>query len=163
MKKLISAINHCHANNIAHRDLKPENIMYVGKSDDSEVKIIDFGLSKKKNSKGISMDTVVGTPYYVAPEVLKGMYGFECDMWSLGVIMYILLSGCLPFAGNNAPEVFEKVKSANYTFETKEWKDVSDEAKDLIKQLLTVDVKKRLTAAKAYQHPWLKIAEEGSK
>jgi calcium-dependent protein kinase len=71
MKKLISAINHCHANNIAHRDLKPEKIMYVGKSDDSEVKIIDFGLSKKKGSRN-SMETVVGTPYYVAPEVLKG-------------------------------------------------------------------------------------------
>jgi serine/threonine protein kinase len=76
--------------------------------------------------------------------------------------MYIILSGCLPFSGNNAPEVFEKVKTANFTFGTKEWKGVSDEAKDLITKLLTVDVKKRLTASKAYLHPWISIANEGS-
>ena len=130
--------------------------MYVGKEDTSEIKIIDFGLSKKKSGKA-SMDTVVGTPYYVAPEVLKGQYGQECDLWSLGVIMYILLSGCLPFSGSNAPEVFEKVKNASYTFETKEWRGISDEAKDLIRKLLTVDIKKRLTAANAVKHPWFKI------
>lgn len=163
MKKLLSAINHCHANQIAHRDLKPENIMYVGKEDDADIKIIDFGLSKKKSGKNVSLDTVVGTPYYVAPEVLKGTYGYECDMWSLGVIMYILLSGCLPFSGANAPEVFEKVKTANFTFETKEWKGVSDEAKDLIRKLLTVDIKKRLTASNAVKHTWFTILEEGVK
>lgn len=135
--------------------------MYVGPEDDSEIKIIDFGLSKKKTGKVQSMDTVVGTPYYVAPEVLKGQYGYECDMWSLGVIMYILLSGCLPFSGSNAPEVFEKVKNANYTFETKEWEGVSDEAKDLIRKLLTVDIKKRLTASNAVKHGWFRILEEG--
>ena len=72
MRKLFHAINHCHANHIAHRDLKPENIMYVGPEEDSEIKIIDFGLSKKKTNKSATLDTVVGTPYYVAPEVLKG-------------------------------------------------------------------------------------------
>ena len=132
--------------------------MYVGPEDDSEIKIIDFGLSKKK-AKSQVLDTVVGTPYYVAPEVLKGMYGQECDLWSLGVIMYILLSGCLPFSGGHAAEVFEKVKKASFTFATKEWVGVSDEAKDLIKKLLTVHVQKRLTALQAMEDKWFKILD----
>jgi calcium-dependent protein kinase len=103
MEKLFSAISHCHSNNIAHRDLKPENIMYASNDPDSEIKLIDFGLSKKAKSKKTSLETIVGTPYYVAPEVLEGKYGFECDMWSLGVLMYILLSGYLPFPGKTAP------------------------------------------------------------
>lgn len=89
-------------------------------TEDGDLKLIDFGLSKQvKNQK---MKTIVGTPYYVAPEVLQGKYNMKCDIWSLGVIMYILLSGYLPFAGDKANEVFEKVKTASYSFEQKEWK-----------------------------------------
>ena len=117
MKKLLKAINHCHTQNIAHRDIKPENIMIT---EDGDLKLIDFGLSKQvKNQK---MKTIVGTPYYVAPEVLAGKYNTKCDIWSLGVIMYILLSGYLPFSGDKDNEVFEKVKNATYSFDQKEWK-----------------------------------------
>jgi len=115
MKKLFLAINHCHSNNVAHRDLKPENIMYS--LDYQDIKIIDFGLSKQTVGKVNNLETMVGTPFYVAPEVLEGQYGFECDCWSLGVIMYILLSGYLPFSGSTAPEVFEKVKKGQFSFD----------------------------------------------
>ena len=94
MEKLVRAINHCHAQGIVHRDIKPENIM-IGKDD--EIKLIDFGLSHRVKYKTSSMQTIVGTPYYMAPEVLDGKYNFKCDVWSLGVLMYVLLSGYLPF------------------------------------------------------------------
>jgi calcium-dependent protein kinase len=111
--KILKAIAHCHANNIAHRDLKPENIMLT--DNNNELKIIDFGVAKK--SKQISeLETIVGTPYYLAPEVLQGDYGYECDCWSIGVILYVLLSGYLPFMGINAKEVFERIKIGEYSF-----------------------------------------------
>jgi calcium-dependent protein kinase len=94
MKKLFRAVNHCHANGVVHRDIKPENIMYGA---DNEIKLIDFGLSKKSKDKFNQLQTIAGTPYYMAPEVLEGEYNFKCDIWSLGVLMYVLLSGYLPF------------------------------------------------------------------
>jgi len=94
MKKLVRAINHCHANGVVHRDIKPENIM-IGA--DNEIKLIDFGLSKIDKSKNQHLTTIAGTPYYMAPEVLEGDYNNKCDIWSLGVLMYVLLSGYLPF------------------------------------------------------------------
>jgi calcium-dependent protein kinase len=141
MTKLLKAINHCHTEGIAHRDIKPENIMIT---DDGDLKLIDFGLSKQVKDK--KMKTIVGTPYYIAPEVLQGKYGVKCDIWSLGVIMYILLSGYLPFGGDNAKDVFQKVQNGIYTFDQKEWKKVSPEGIDLIKNMLQTDVKKRYSA-----------------
>jgi calcium-dependent protein kinase len=94
MKKLLRAINHCHASGVVHRDIKPENIMY-GK--DGEIKLIDFGLSKTVAGKHTQLTTIAGTPYYMAPEVIDGEYTQQCDVWSLGVLMYVLLSGYLPF------------------------------------------------------------------
>ena len=88
------------------------------------------------------MKTKVGSPYYVAPEVLEGKYGFECDLWSLGVIMYILLSGYLPFSGNTTNDVFQKIKDAKVEFKQKEWVSVSKEAKDLIRRLICKDTGK---------------------
>lgn len=106
MENLLRAINHCHANRIVHRDIKPENIM-IGA--DGELKLIDFGLSKKCKSKNSHMNTIAGTPHFMAPEVLVEDYNYKCDIWSLGVLMYILLSGYLPFNGDSKAEVFAKI------------------------------------------------------
>jgi calcium-dependent protein kinase len=114
-------------------------------TDSGDIKLIDFGLSKQVRNK--KMKTIVGTPYYIAPEVLQGKYGLKCDIWSLGVILYILLSGYLPFSGGTVAEIFEKVSKGEYTFTQKEWKQVSPEAIDLVKCMLQVNTKKRLSAA----------------
>lgn len=98
MKKLLRAINHCHASGVVHRDIKPENVMY---GRDGEIKLIDFGLSKSYKGKHTQLTTIAGTPYYMAPEVIEGDYTEQCDVWSLGVLMYVLLSGYLPFQGDN--------------------------------------------------------------
>jgi calcium-dependent protein kinase len=135
MTKLFQAINHCHASNIVHRDIKPENIM-IGK--DKELKLIDFGLSKAKNEKG-KLHTIAGTPFYMAPEVLDGGYSYKADIWSLGVLLYILLSGYLPFQGDGRNEVFAKILGGQYHFNHKEFAQVSEEGKDLIRKLLVVD------------------------
>ena len=155
MKKLLKAINHCHSQNIAHRDIKPENIMIT---EDGDLKLIDFGLSKQVKNK--KMKTIVGTPYYIAPEVLQGKYGLKCDIWSLGVIMYILLSGYLPFGGDNAKDIFQKVTNGIYTFDQKEWKKVSPEGIDLIKNMIQVDTKKRYSAEQCLKHKWFTVASE---
>ena len=140
--------------NIAHRDIKPENILIT---DSGDLKLIDFGLSKQVKFK--KMKTIVGTPYYIAPEVLDGKYGVKCDIWSLGVIMYILLSGYLPFSGSNAAEVFEKVKDADYKFDQKEWKKVSPEGIDLIKKMLNINTKKRYNAEMCLNHEWFEVVD----
>jgi len=157
MEKLFKAITHCHGQNVVHRDIKPENIMYSSKAPDAEVKLIDFGLSKQTKTSKQKLETMVGTPYYVAPEVLKGHYGNSCDLWSFGVVLYIMLSGYLPFSGNNAGQVFSKIQAGNFSFKQKEWEKVSDEGKDLIKCLLCVDPQRRFTAAKALDHPWFDV------
>ena len=106
MEKLFLAVNHLHALNIAHRDIKPENIMYGA---DNEVKLIDFGLAKRARKKGTKLSTIAGTPLFMSPEVLKGSYGVECDMWALGCVMYVLLCGHVPFSGESKAVIFEKI------------------------------------------------------
>ena len=115
MKQLFRAIGHLHANNIMHRDIKPENIMIT---DEDEVKLIDFGLSKiSKETRKNNLHTATGTPYYMAPEVFTEHYWSKADLWSLGVILYVLVSGHIPFEGNDATEVYLAIKSGNYTFD----------------------------------------------
>jgi calcium-dependent protein kinase len=122
MKKILSAVKHLHEHGICHRDLKPENFIFSDKSQDAEIKLIDFGLSKRfgpnaaNDHAGLGtvsmedkMHTIVGTPYYVAPEVLMGNYDFSCDVWSLGVILFIMLCGYPPFEGDNNKEIFKRV------------------------------------------------------
>ena len=111
MEKLFKAINHCHAQNVIHRDIKPENIMIT---DQGSVRLIDFGLSKASRTQKLT--EMAGTPYYMAPEVLKGSYMAEADIWSLGVLLYCLVSGYLPFQGGSANEVFGKIKAADFHF-----------------------------------------------
>ncbi|CAI2367388.1 unnamed protein product [Moneuplotes crassus] len=161
MRKLFHAISHCHAQGITHRDLKPENIMFNKKSNDeiSEVKIIDFGLSQQ--NQGEKMNLICGTPYYVAPEVFDNNgYGSECDIWSLGVIMYILLSGYLPFHGSNLAEICESIIEKEPNFDRDCWKNISNEAIDLIKSCLQKDPKSRVTASEALDSKWFSEIED---
>ena len=114
MRKILSAVKHLHEHGICHRDLKPENFLFSDKSAEAEIKLIDFGLSKRfgaiqEQDPSEKMHTIVGTPYYVAPEVLKGNYDFSCDVWSLGVILFIMLCGYPPFEGDNNKEIFKRV------------------------------------------------------
>jgi len=144
MKKIFSVINHMHSKGIVHRDLKLENILFLDKSPDSEIKLIDFGLSKKCEDNS-SLFTMVGTPLYVSPEILMGRYDKTCDDWSTGVIMYILLVGYPPFYGTTRAEIFQKIDRAEFSFSGKEWADISEDAKDLLRKILVADRKKRLT------------------
>lgn len=112
---------------------------------DGEVKLIDFGLSKSIKNRHCSLKTLAGTPYYMAPEMINGNYGPQCDVWSLGVLMYFLLSGRLPFKADTRAAVFSLVKSGQFSFNFREFDKVSQEAKSLIRKLLVVDPTKRLT------------------
>ena len=132
-------------------------------TNDDSVRLIDFGLSKA-SKKGKQLKTVAGTPYYMSPEVLDGAYSKKADIWSLGVILYTLVSGYLPFQGKNAAEVFRKIKSADYHFQHAEFRTVSDECKDLIKKLLIVNESKRCSGQDALNHRWFKAMHtEGAK
>jgi calcium/calmodulin-dependent protein kinase I len=154
MRKLASAIDYLHSRGIVHRDLKPENILLKTSAPGAEVMIADFGFARPMN--GSRRGTACGTPGYVAPEVVQGEpYGAEVDCWSLGVILFILLCGYPPFPGANHATVLDKVVKAEYTFESPYWDEVSDEAKDLVSELLTVDRTKRLAASGILAHPWM--------
>ncbi|KAH9099353.1 hypothetical protein Ae201684P_018369 [Aphanomyces euteiches] len=152
VRKILDAVKHCHDKDICHRDLKPENFLFATKDEDAELKVIDFGLSRTDSGDQSFMTTRVGTPYYI---VLGRHYDKSCDLWSIGVITYILLCGYPPFYGDSDPEIFASVRSGKYSYDTPEWVGVSAEAKDLIDHLLLLDASKRLTAAQALQHPWL--------
>jgi len=159
---ILDAIQYCHdEKRIVHRDLKPENFLYATEADDSPIKIIDFGLSRPDVSPNSIMRTKVGTPYYVAPEVLKRKYTASCDIWSIGVISYILLCGYPPFYGDSDTQIFDSVKAAYFDFPSPEWDSISDEAKDFICCLLKKDPTERLTAAQAIQHKWIQLYAEG--
>lgn len=140
---------------VCHRDLKPENIMFVAPGSE-EIKIIDFGLSKRFDpaidEEEVEFSSVVGTPFYVAPEVLTRTYDYRCDAWSIGVIIYILLSTYPPFNGTTSREVLSKIKKGDVGFDQEEWDSVSQEAKDLIQSLLKVNVDERLPLNLALNH-----------
>eukprot|EP00922_Rhytidocystis_sp_ex-Travisia-forbesii_P049190 GHVS01073259.1.p1 GENE.GHVS01073259.1~~GHVS01073259.1.p1 ORF type:complete len:657 (-),score=105.06 GHVS01073259.1:698-2668(-) len=155
MRHILSALYYCHEHNIVHRDLKPENFLFLDKTKDSPLKIIDFGLAARCDDKTI-LTTKAGTPYYVAPQVLQGKYTNKCDLWSAGVIMYILLCGYPPFHGENDAEILQKVKAGKYSFNEADWKNVSMEAKDLMRHLLVYNPDERYTAEQALGHPWIR-------
>eukprot|EP01102_Stenamoeba_stenopodia_P019877 TRINITY_DN7598_c0_g1_i1.p1 TRINITY_DN7598_c0_g1~~TRINITY_DN7598_c0_g1_i1.p1 ORF type:complete len:522 (+),score=113.56 TRINITY_DN7598_c0_g1_i1:345-1910(+) len=159
MSQMLEAVEYLHSQGIAHRDLKPENILLKSKTDQI-IKLSDFGLSRIIG-EGSFMKTLCGTPQYLAPEVLtkadqKGGYGLEVDMWSLGVIMYILLCGYPPFDDQRSIPIFDQVKLGKFDFPDDPWGTVSDAAKHLIVRMMTLDPTKRITATEAKQHPWMK-------
>mmetsp|Transcript_7562 Transcript_7562/g.9837 ORF Transcript_7562/g.9837 Transcript_7562/m.9837 type:complete len:704 (-) Transcript_7562:196-2307(-) len=162
--RILVAVQYLHSEGICHRDLKPENILMVSKESDIEIKITDFGLAKKAAREGLK--TFCGTPQYFAPEVLKrrntvmgtGRYGMEADMWSLGVILYILLSGTMPF---NDDTLFHQIQTATFSFDDENFGNVSHDAKHLIRMLLNTDPKKRYSADQSLKHPWITGREDG--
>ncbi len=129
----MSSILYCHNNGICHRDLKPENILFVNEQQESNyVKLIDFGLSKLFSRANNKMSSIVGTIYYMSPEIISGFYNEKCDVWSAGVILYIILTGRPPFIGRTPDEIKKKILEIEYNFDNNQWKNISSEAKDLI-------------------------------
>ena len=162
MKTILGALEYCHEQHVCHRDLKPENFLFTSSEEDSTMKIIDFGLSKNYGDDDHStMRTRVGTPYYIAPEVLERKYDKAVDLWSAGVIMYIVLCGYPPFWGSTDKEIFGRIRSMVVDFPVEEWTGVSDEAKDLIRLLLSKTAADRPTASEALEHPWFAEVAEG--
>jgi len=162
--QLVEALDYLHQKQIAHRDLKPENLLFTSKCKNKEVyvkeewnmKLIDFGLAG--SCKYELLKTPCGTPNYVAPEILrKEKYGVSVDMWSAGVILYIILCGFPPFFDENddVAKMYRKIKKGEYDMPSPYWDGVSSEAKDLVKKLLVPDIPKRLTSSATLQHPWL--------
>ena len=151
--QLLSSVEFLHNMNICHRDLKPENILFKSSQSD-QIKIIDFGLSKQLK-KGEIMEKKLGTPYYLAPEVLEEKYGKEVDLWSIGVITFVILWGYPPFYGQDAKELFTNIYKVNYEFWDEDWDFISDEAKDFISRLLVKDPTERMTSEQARNHPWI--------
>ena len=162
LKQILGCINYCHQNNIVHRDLKPENVLLEQNREFDQIKIIDFGTSLVFDESK-KLDEKLGTPYYIAPEVLAKNYGSKCDIWSCGVITYIVLSGIPPFNGASDQEIMKKVKVGKFSFSDPIWASISDTGKDFIAKLLTKDQDKRPSAEEALQHPWIIQANEQSK
>ncbi|VDO88276.1 unnamed protein product [Haemonchus placei] len=160
MANLANAVYYLHSNQVAHRDLKPSNIMYASSSCESDsLRIIDFGFAKQSRAENGMLMTPCYTAQFVAPEILKRQgYDRSCDVWSLGVLLYAMLSGQTPFAmGPNDPadEILKRVDEGRVTMEGKAWEDISDNAKDLVRKLLDVDASRRPTAKQILQHPWI--------
>lgn len=158
VRQLVEGVDYLHNQGIAHRDLKPENLL-CSELDDGKmvIKIADFGLSKAFNGEN-ALETSCGTPDYAAPEVLRmdGAYDKSVDLWSIGVITYVLLCGFPPFYGKSQAQLFEKILNADFEFPEPEWTNISAEAKDFINHLLILDVKQRYNTKQCLEHPWLK-------
>jgi len=156
MRQIVRAIYYMHENKVCHRDLKPENFLFKDKEpiQKTYLKIIDFGLSCKFEKDQV-LTTKAGTPYYVAPQVLAGKYDQLSDLWSVGVIMYVMLCGYPPFFGDTDAEVLGKVRLGNFSFNAADWKNVSEDAKNLIRMLLKMNPRDRYTAAQALNHEWI--------
>ncbi|GMH21764.1 hypothetical protein Nepgr_023606 [Nepenthes gracilis] len=152
--QILSVIAFCHLQGVVHRDLKPENFLFTSRNENADMKLIDFGLSDFVRTDE-RLNDIVGSAYYVAPEVLHRSYSLEADIWSIGVITYVLLCGSRPFWARTESGIFREVLRADPCFDDLPWPSVSQEAKDFVKRLLNKDYRKRMTAAQALAHPWL--------
>jgi len=160
-QQLLSALHHMHSRNIVHRDLKPENLLLSSHQPDADIKLADFGLAEFLPNGQPCLTSAVGTPGYISPEILLTLeggppYGTATDLWSTGVILYILLCGFPPFYEEDEEDLYDAIIVGTYEFPEAYWSQVSDSAKDLIQKLLVVDPKQRYTAEQALAHPWVK-------
>eukprot|EP00252_Welwitschia_mirabilis_P007595 TRINITY_DN19127_c0_g2_i1.p1 TRINITY_DN19127_c0_g2~~TRINITY_DN19127_c0_g2_i1.p1 ORF type:complete len:581 (-),score=82.49 TRINITY_DN19127_c0_g2_i1:301-2043(-) len=155
VRQILNVVAFCHLQGVVHRDLKPENFLFTTKDEHAPMKAIDFGLSDFVRPDE-RLNDIVGSAYYVAPEVLHRAYSTEADIWSIGVITYILLCGSRPFWARTESGIFRAVLRADPNFDDAPWPSVSPEAKDFVKRLLNKDPRKRMTAAQGLTHPWLR-------
>ncbi|KAA8539057.1 hypothetical protein F0562_025749 [Nyssa sinensis] len=155
-RTIVGVVEACHSLGVMHRDLKPENFLFVDQKEESLLKTIDFGLSIFFKP-GEKFNDVVGSPYYVAPEVLRKHYGPEADVWSAGIIVYILLSGVPPFWAETEQGIFDQVLHGDLDFTSDPWPSISEGAKDLVRKMLVRDPRKRLTAHEVLCHPWVQV------
>ncbi|KAL5721630.1 non-specific serine/threonine protein kinase [Ranunculus cassubicifolius] len=158
-KTIVSVVHICHLMGVMHRDLKPENFLLSSKDEGALLKATDFGLSVFIE-EGKMYEDIVGSVHYVAPEVLKCRYGKEIDIWSAGVILYILLSGTPPFWAETKDEIFECIIRREIDFESEPWPSISNSAKDLVKKMLIKDPKRRITTKQILEHPWIRQASD---
>jgi len=156
MKTMINVVNHCHSMNVIHRDIKPENFLLASTEEESELVATDFGLSSFFR-EGDKLQEVVGSPYYVAPEVLQQQYNKAADVWSCGIVLYILLCGLPPFDGDSNVEIFTQILCSPLDLASDPWPKVSTAAKELVKGMLQRDPAKRLTVQQVLNHPWMKV------
>ena len=155
MREVASALDFLHGIGIVHNDIKPENLLLSTNDNKAVVKLIDFGLSRTHNKDGY-MTNQVGTPYYMSPGILQGKYDRSCDLWAVGVVTYILLSGYPPFNGNDDCEVQAATAKGDLVFERNVWSHLSKTSRDFVSQLLCMDDACRIvTADEALRHPWL--------
>ncbi|KAL4424182.1 hypothetical protein ABPG75_001483 [Micractinium tetrahymenae] len=166
-RQLIQCLQYLHSKGVVHRDVKLDNLLLVEPGDISRIKIADFGFAKKLHGGLDAMKTVCGTPEYIAPEVIEKLmtphdkplrnpsYGPPCDLWSAGIVLYMLLAGLPPFHDASEPRLLRAIMSGKYSFGDPVWKEVSPEAKDLIQRLLVVSPARRLTCEQVLEHPWM--------
>lgn len=158
--KMLKAVAFCHKRHIAHCDMKPKNLLLMSDDNDSFIKLADFGFAARVHFPK-SLTKQCGTPFFVAPEILtRRPYDQQSDMWSVGCIVFLLLSGNLPFMGRSQKELFRKIVAGKYEFKEEDWKDVSNDAKEMVKKLLVLNPDDRLTAEAALRHPWLKMSKD---
>ncbi|KAH9620078.1 hypothetical protein KSS87_005316 [Heliosperma pusillum] len=162
LRQIVNVVHVCHFMGVMHRDLKPENFLLSTKDENATLKATDFGLSVFIEGGKVYRD-IVGSAYYVAPEVLRRRYGKEIDIWSAGVMLYILLSGVPPFWADSEKGIFDAILQGHIDFESKPWQSISTGAKDLVRKMLTADPNKRITAAQVLEHPWLRAGEASDK
>ncbi|MBA0811840.1 hypothetical protein Gohar_025855 [Gossypium harknessii] len=160
-KSVVNVVHICHFMGVIHRDLKPENFLLSSKDAGAMLKATDFGLSVFIE-EGKRYRDIVGSAYYVAPEILRRSYGKEVDIWSAGIILYILLSGVPPFWAETEKGIFDAISEGKLDFESQPWPSISETAKDLVRKMLTKDPKKRLTSAQVLEHPWMREDGEAS-
>mmetsp|Transcript_28918 Transcript_28918/g.78343 ORF Transcript_28918/g.78343 Transcript_28918/m.78343 type:complete len:530 (-) Transcript_28918:1443-3032(-) len=158
--KMLKAMAYCHAHKVAHCDMKPKNLLLMSEEDHSYIKVADFGFAAHCHTEKC-LTKQCGTPFFVSPEILmRQPYDQQTDMWSVGCIIFLLLSGNLPFMGRSQKELFRKIVSGKYEFKEEGWESVSEDAKDLVKKLLVLNPDERMTASQALRHNWMKASAD---